>query len=190
MKGVVQLVDVDRPLNDDNLRSGSRSDLSIVTECAPGYNLKKFFSQIHRGDVGVLQAIQIVQNLITIVKQVHDKDVLHRNLGPESVLIEWDSKQAFADQAQLFLIDFSQACIISEKDTRSTAASWYKAPQANVESFKYSSTIDASSICGILLWLLTTIDPRHDQNKLPHQQDNVIDKLNKKITQAIRHASM
>lgn len=179
----------------DNVKeqSASRNDLSIIAEYTPGCNLKKFFSQMHRGDFGVLQAVQLVQNLIAIVKQVHAHGVLHQNLGPESVLIEWNPKQTSVDQAKLLLIDFSQAHIKSEKNTRmsqSTQGCWYQAPQADVESFKYSSTIDASSICGILLWLLTNIDPRHDQNVLPHQQGNVMDKLDKKIAQATRSASM
>ena len=193
MKGVLQFVDLERSVDNDKERSASRSDLSIVAQYAQGYKLRKYFSQIHRGDLGVLQAIQIVQNLIAIVREVHAHGVLHQNLTPESILIEWDPKQTAADQAKLLLIDFSQAHIKSERSTPmdlSTFGCWYKAPQADVESFKYSSTIDASSICGILLWLLTNIDPRHNQNVLPHQQDNVRDKLIKKIAQATRSASM
>ncbi len=193
MKGVIQWIDLKRPSDNTQQRSDSKKDLSLVVEYAPGYTLKKFVNQIHRGGFGVLQAVQLVQNLITIVKQVHVKDVLHQNLGPEGVLIEWDSKQQSIDQAELVLINFSQAYIKSEKKAemnQSTSPCWYKAPQANVESFKYSSTIDASSICGILLWLLTNTDPRHDQDILPHQQDNVRNKLDNKIAQAVRNASM
>jgi len=193
VKGVIQLIEQKSPSNNNEQRSASKNNLSLLAEYAPGYTLKKFVYQIHRGGFGVLQAVQLVQNLITIVKQVHAKDVLHQNLGPESVLIEWNSKQQSIDQAELVLINFSQAYIKSEKNSQihqSTSECWYKAPQANVESFRYNSTIDASSICGILLWLLTNIDPRHDQDILPHQQGNAMDKLDNKITQAIRNASM
>jgi hypothetical protein len=73
---------------------------------------------------------------------------------------------------------------------QSTGKCWYNAPQANVESLKYSSTIDATSICAIVLWLLTNIEPRHDHGNLPHQRENVMDILDNKITKATRIASM
>jgi hypothetical protein len=107
-------------------------------------------------------------------------------------MIEWNSKQTSIDQAQLTLINFSQAYIKSDRNNRiseSTTECWYNAPQANDELLKYTSTIDASSICGILLWLLTSTEPRHSQNSFPHQQENMVDKLNNKIAQAVRNAS-
>ncbi len=192
MKGVIQLIELKPSSGDDEQRFDSKKDLSLVTQYVPADTLKNFVNQIHRGGFGVLQAVQLVQNLIKIVKQVHANGVLHQNLGPESILIEWDSKKTSADEAELVLINFSQAYIKSEKKAKinqSTSGCWYKAPQSNVESFKYISTIDASSVCALLLWLLTNTDPRHDQDRLPHQQDNVTDKLDNKIGHAVRNAS-
>ncbi len=192
MKGVIQLIELKSSSDDYEEQSDSKNDLSLVTQYAPTDTLKNFVNQIHRGGFEVLQAVQLVQNLIKIVERIHAKDVLHQNLGPESVLIKWDSKQTSADEAELVLINFSQAYIKSEKKAKinqSTSGCWYKAPQANVESFKYTSTIDASSICALLLWLLTNTDPRHDSKILPHQQDNVTDKLDNRIGHAVRNAS-
>jgi len=194
VKGVVQLIELENPSNNRDQQSCSKSDrLSLVTEHTPGCSLNEFVNRIHRGGFGVLEAIKLVQNLIIIVKQVHSKGVLHQNLGPKNIMIEWDSKQTPIDQAQLILINFSQAYIKSDRSDRiiqSTAQSWYKAPQLNAESLKYSSTIDASSICAILLWLLTNIEPQHDYDQLLHERKNVEEKISRKITEAIRIASM
>ena len=193
MKGVIQLIELNNESDDDEKRSDGKNDLSFVTQYAPGDTLKNFVKEILRGGFGVLQAVQLVQNLIKIIKQVHAKGVLHQNLGPDSVLIKWDWKRSSADEAELVLSDFSYAHIKSEKNTRmnqSNSGCWYKAPQANVESYKYTSTIDASCMCAILFWLLTEIDPRHDQDRLPHEQDNVTNKLDNKISHAVRNASM
>jgi serine/threonine protein kinase len=127
------------------------------------------------------------------VKQVHSKGVLHQNLRPENIMIEWDPKYTPIDQAQLKLIDFSQAYIKSDRSDRisqSTAQCWSKAPQSNVESLIYSLTIDTSSICDILLWLLTNIEPRYDSDHLPHERPDVEERINRKITEAIRSTSM
>jgi hypothetical protein len=193
VKGVVQLIELENSSNNGDQQFVSKSNLSIVTEYAPGYSLKEFINRVHRGGLGVLQAIQLVQNLITIVKQVHSKGVLHQNLRPENIMIEWDPKYTPIDQAQLKLIDFSQAYIKSDRSDRisqSTAQCWSKAPQSNVESLIYSLTIDTSSICDILLWLLTNIEPRYDSDHLPHERPDVEERINRKITEAIRSTSM
>ena len=107
-------------------------------------------------------------------------------------MIEWDSKKTSIEHACLTLINFSQAYIksdIIDPVNQQSKQRWYQAPQENVERFTYSSTIDTSGICAILLWLLTNIDPRHSYDKLPHQQDNSRDKLEKKINHAVETIS-
>jgi serine/threonine protein kinase len=192
VKGVVQLIDLEASSNNMKQQRDYKNALHIVTERPSGYSLNEFVNKIHRGGFRILEAIQLVQNLITIVKRVHSKGVLHQNLGPENIMIEWNSKQTSIDQAQLTLINFSQAYIKSDRNNRispSTTERWYNAPQANDELLKYTSTIDASSICAILLWLLTNIEPRHDGNHLPHERQDVEDKINRKITETIKIAS-
>lgn len=192
MKGVIQLIELEDSPNKNNKQYSSNGDLSLLTEHASGCSLKDFVKQ-SRGGFGVLEAIQFVQNLTTIVQEIHFRGVFHQNLGPESIIIEWDSKQTSIDQAQLILINFSQADIksdINDQVNQSATQRWYKAPQSNVESLKYSSTIDASSICAILFWLLTNTHPRHENHLLPHEQNTVMDKLGAKIMQAVRNASM
>jgi serine/threonine protein kinase len=194
VKGVAQLLDSDDASDDtsDNghQRFSPKRHFWIVTEHVPGSSLKEFVSLIHRGGFTILQAIQLSQNLITIIKRMHSRGVLLLNLEPKNIIIDWDSKKTSIDRAQLTLINFSQARIKSDKSCQRTTDCWYKAPQADVESFEYSSTIDASSICAILLWLLTNIDPRNDHDLLPHERQDVENKINRKITEEIRTASM
>lgn len=133
----------------------------------------------------------MIQILIKIVKDIHSKGVLHQNLAPENIFIDWDDKTTSAEQATFTLTDFSQAHI-AEKNYRikeSTDTYWYQAPQFQDEILKYSSTIDASGLCALLLWLLTNVDPKHDENFLPHQNEDVMTKLNNKIASAVRESS-
>ena len=193
VKGVIQLVQGNNSPydDDDDKQSDTETALSLATRFAPSDTLKDFVRTLPDG-FEVLQAVQLGQSLIKIIKRVHEKGVLHQNLGPESVLIRWDSKKNFADEAELVLWNFSHAHIISEKNSRinqSSSECWYKAPQADVESYKYTSTIDASGICAILFWLLTDIHPQHDRNAPSHQLDNVIEELSNKITHAVKSAS-
>jgi serine/threonine protein kinase len=190
VKGVAQLLDSEDTTKNRDHRFSSKDDFWFITEHVPGSSLKEFVSLIHRGGFTVLQAIQLSQNLIAIIKRMHSRGVLHQNLEPQNIIIDWDSKKTSIDRAQLTLINFSQARIKSDKSYKRTTESWYKAPQADVESFEYSSTIDASSICAILLWLLTNIDPRNDHDLLPHERQSVEDEMNRKITEEIRTASM
>ena len=190
--GVVQLVKTRDDPDKNDQRASRRSKYVLLTVRVPGSTLREFVREELRGGFGVLEAIKLVQHLIIIVNKVHSKDVFHQNIGPENIMINWDSKKSSIDEAELTLINFSQVYIKSAKNSfanQSTTQSWYQAPQANVQSLKYLSTIDVSSICALLLWLLTDTDPKHTQNMLPHQQENVIDKLNNKIAQAVRNAS-
>ena len=191
--GVAQLMDLENASNRDDQQLLSKNNLSFLIEHRSGDTLSKYINEIHRGGFGVLEAIQLVQNLIIIVKQVHSKGVLHQNLCPDNIMLDWNSKQTSIEDAQLILINFSQAYIESDRSERmiqSTAPCWYKAPQSNDESLKYSSTIDASGICAILLWLLTDIEPSQNSGRLPHEPNHVEDKINKKIAEATRNASM
>jgi hypothetical protein len=193
VKGVLRLKKLNSESNDDEQRFDTKNHLSLITDYGPANTLKNFVKEIHRGGFRVLQAVQLVQILIKIIQKVHANGILHQNLGPESILIRWDWENNPANKAELVLTDFSHAHIKSKKNSRMNQSSlecWYKPPQADAESFRYTSTIDASSICAILLWLLTNTVPRHDQDILPHQQDNVKDQLDSKITHAVRDASM
>lgn len=193
IKGVVQLFPLREGRDNIDSRDLPRNKLFFATTMLSGVSLKEFVQkQLHNG-LGVIEAVQLVQSLTKIVKEVHSRNVVHQNLTPETVMIDWNHSQSSADQALLTLVDFSQACVKSNEKSSLNQLSesrWYKAPQANVELQRYRPTIDTSNICALLLWLLTKCDLKHERNKLPHQQHDAKDELNRKIAQAVRNASM
>ena len=192
MKGVVQLNKTKEVVESNGQRCSEKNKNTMIIEKLAGLSLADFVQRESRGGFAVLEAIQLVQKLTTIVQEIHSRNVFHQNLGPETIIIDWDPKKSAADEAQLTIQDFSHAYIKSDKKHQlnpSTVQSWYKPPQADAEPLKYIATIDPSSICALLFWLLTNTDPKHTTDTLPHQQENVINKLDNKIALAVRNAS-
>lgn len=158
-------------------------------ERAPGYTLREFFERKYRNTIEVSEAIQLVQNLAGIIKRIHTKNVFHQNISPDNIMIEWDSKPESIGFAHLTLLGFSHAFIVSNEismENISARQSWYSAPQASVKAM--SSTVDASGICAIFFWLLTKMNPQHENGELPHEKFR--DKLNDVIDNAINSIRM
>lgn len=188
MKGVSQLIDPDDESNNLAQRRANRDELWMITKRAPGYSLKEFIERKCQGVLEISVAIKLTLNLVEILQQMHNKGVFHQNLSPENIMIEWDSKSGI-DRAQLTIVNFSQAVILSNRKytpVTSSAEKWYHAPQKDDKGL--SSTVDPSGSCAILFWLLTQVDPRHDNGELPHQQAH--DKLNDMIKSAVESTSM
>lgn len=164
----------------------------MIMERAPGYTLEKFIHQKYHNELSILNAVQLTQKLLKIVKNIHSKRVFYGNIKPEHIMIEWDFKNSSIEQAELTLINFSQAYTISDKIDSTSFHSkplWYEPLSANAKKFQCSSTMDASGICAVFFWLLTKSNPNHDYGKLPHQQDDVRDQILSKIYREVSHAS-
>lgn len=192
MKGVVHLIKTKEIVGNNGQRCSEKNKYSLLTTKPSGVSLAEFVQRESRGGFGILEAIQLVQNLTAIVKEIHSRNIFHQNLGPESIVIDWDPKRSSVNKAELTIQDFSQAYVKSGKGHQinpSAVQSWYRPPQVDAEPLKYIATNDPSSICALLFWLLTNTDPKHTNNTLPHQQENVINKLDNKIAQAVRNAS-
>ena len=189
VNGVSQLIEPENASNNLVQRRVDIDNLWMIMKRAPGYSLKEFAERKYQGVLGIPTAIQLALNLVRILQQVHKKKIFHLNLSPENIMIEWDSKLPI-DRAQLTILNFSQGMIVSNRThtsiTSSSTQKWYHAPQ--IDDKGMSSTIDPSGICAILFWLLTEIDPRHDNDELPHQQAR--DKLNDMIKSAVGFLSM
>ena len=128
-------------------------------ERAPGHTLKEFVSRSPIIALPIPEVIQLALNLIRIIKRVHASGVLHQNISPEHILIEWDQRSSSTGQARLTLVSFSQG---------SAAQRWYQAPQAAIPEL--NSTVDASGVCAIIFWLITKTDPQHTNGQTPHEQ--------------------
>ena len=170
-------------------RNGRNGSLWMIMEQVRGDSLKELIEGKLRSTFGVLEAIQLVLNLITIVEEVHNKGIFHQNLSPENIMIEPDPTLTPVHQSQLTLLNFSQADTVlngSDVSVPSTRQKWYQTPQATIR--RLASTVDASGVCAILLWLLTWTNPRHENSMLPHQLAR--DKLNETIDRTINWISM
>ena len=158
-------------------------------ERAQGFSLRDFVERIDSPTLSVVDAIQLAQNLIGIIKQIHDRNIFYRNLSPENIMINQQNQQTPVSQAQLTLINFSQALTsLGQKDhgMSSSTVIWCQAAQSNEQAL--AATVDTTGICAVLLWLITKVNPRYDTEEAPHQQ--VRDKLNQMITITLNAAGM
>lgn len=155
---------------------------------APGQSLREFMQRRRPDGLDLREAIELTLNLCGIVHEMHRQNIAHQDLSPDSIMIEWDSTRAPISEAQLTLVSFSQAVNISNNVDVAVASSkqtWYQAPQATDKS--WILTVDPSTVCAILLWLLTQVDPRHENDELPHQPRR--DRLNQVMLNAIKTSS-
>ena len=175
-------------------RYGRGTESSITIERPAGCTLEEFFLQVTKNfRLDIFQAVQLAQMVTKIVLQMHDRGVLHQNLSPANIVIDWSIRDTPIDQAQLTLINFAQAYIRDDLDPvelRSNESRWYNAPQSQVESYELSSTVDASNICAILFWLLTKVKPSDVQDVFLHRQNLVRDSLDRMIRLAVQNAGM
>ena len=132
----------------------------------------------------VKEDLVICLKLIQLVKDIHNRGVVHRTISPKNILINYDDSMT-PDQIQLCLIDFDYAWIEQPDEDDSlvwdpavdlSANSFYHVPQFETPRINRNSndkivqkplaaeqrsrTIDTSSTCAILFWLLTKREPR------------------------------
>jgi serine/threonine protein kinase len=169
LPGVSHFIEFGKASSNPVQRRVDTDDLWIIMERVAGFSLKEFIERKGQHGLPVPEAIKLTLKLTGILQQIHNKDILHQNLSPENIMIEWD-RQLSIDDAQLTVLNFSQSVDISNKPDQPAASSaqkWYHAAQMSDEGLR--STIDSSGSCAVLFWLLTQIEPQHDDGKLPHQ---------------------
>jgi serine/threonine protein kinase len=151
-----------------------------MMKLAEGCSLKDF---VVRNKLDLMTTIRLIKNLIRIVEHVHENNVLHQNLSPNNVIIEWTSTSDHIDQASITLTNFSKAEIKSnEFDVSDLPAvhQWYHARQSNKRWLR--ETVDASGICAILFWLLTGLDPCSGDDLLPHEKSQADVEIDRQIS--------
>ena len=133
--------------------------LWIITQLVSELTLEDFVRQ-QPSEMDLSTVLSLTRQLLDIVHRCHEAGVYHRNLHPSNVMIHRSG-----GETKLVLIDFSLAWI-DDGDPEMCD----------------SPTIDATSICYILFWLLTdewfdrtcTIDSPHRD---PEYQSKIIEKL-------------
>jgi serine/threonine protein kinase len=97
----------------------SNNDLWIITEYIEGDTLSDF---IGKSSVELEDALIITFKLLNIVKQMHSRNIVHRNIRPENIIIrkqlnvENNQNLKCCDKISLVLTGFSFACIHQEND--------------------------------------------------------------------------
>lgn len=85
---------------------------AIFMEHFKGGSLKEYVEKLGRGGekhVPVNLALQIVRDVAWALSEVHSKDIIHRDLKSENVLIEMDEKDDDGMRAVVKLCDFDRA---------------------------------------------------------------------------------
>lgn len=147
----------------------------------------------------IQQALQIAQQLLRAVTQIHAQGVVHRDLRPGNVLI---GQRQQSNDKLLTLINFATAWIVDDQASATTSAiseglfnTFYCLPQfemppaqpgdTQIRPDQCSPTIDTSSVCAILFWMITEQEPKESRDldgnaphKLAHAQQLIRKRLN------------
>jgi serine/threonine protein kinase len=192
-----------------------------------GVTMKEFVTQRynHKKGFSLFDALTFTEKLLCIVKNIHAKGVVHRDLKPDNIMVKYQSYNDDTNNAELFVIDFGLAYFETSENIEidwstydhdqyevitqigdSIGNRWYRVPQLNRQDtskmtakqkndlfyvIRRSPTIDASSICAILFWMLTQIVPKQNRdeitNRAPHERDSA--KIKTKIVDAVSSMS-
>jgi serine/threonine protein kinase len=144
------------------------------------------------------EALKLTRQLLFIVKQIHARKVIHRDIQPKNILVK---QRLNNDHIDLMLTSFSSAWINNYQWTytiqdfnHQLGNTFYRMPQfeqqqnENNDPSQHSSTIDTTGVCAILFWLITGHDPIESQNirgEAPHQLRENLKLIEKQISAAI-----
>jgi len=130
-------------------------------------NGERLSDYIKSNKIDFREALKITQLLLKIIKEIHLKNVIHRDIQPKNILIQQrpnDSSMSF------MLINFGSAFVNNDQwDDDYLENQFYQMPQFEEHSvqmklFKQSPTIDTTGICAILFWILTGHEPKESKN--------------------------
>jgi serine/threonine protein kinase len=164
------------------------------------------YELIDQRSLCIQEILIITLKLLNLIRQIHNRNVVHRNISPRNILINYDSSMS-PDQIHVSLIDFDFAWIEQPNNDSSNFDSvkdiipndFYQVPQfdiqpsnknghdENIEQIEFhqrSRTIDTSFITAILFWMITGHEPkcsRDVKGQVPHQRDGIQEMINKTL---------
>lgn len=151
--------------------------LYMVSEFIEGPTLSE------RVEAGVLEpneAVATTVRLLEVVKHLHDRDVVHRDIKPDNIIL----RRGGGDPV---LVDFGlsyheEGSFASDDPDQELGNRFLHLPELQTESSDKRNPIsDVTQVCGVLLFMLTGVRPavlRDGENKAPHQRDAVRSALN------------
>ncbi len=188
------------------------SPMWMITQLISELTLEDFVNK-SKSEITFHKALLLTRQLLEIVQRCHKVHIFHRNLQPSNIIVQQYNDHASVDDIKLVLIDFGLAWIdnpelsITDEDDlkmldqviKRHSNKNLKQPSDNIfcilqhflslssESQRRSPTIDSTSVCRILFWLLT--DKWPDQvyytNTYPHYENEYQQKINEKLGRII-----
>jgi serine/threonine protein kinase len=167
LAGLATIVDTNSAFHEDK-----KIPLYYVAELIEGERLDKFFNarkQLPEDDVLTLFA-----QLLTILKACHEKDIVHRDVKPENIIVK--------ESGELSLVDFGIAYHETEEQMGKTPVGqelgnrFLRLPEFAAGSMnKRDIRSDLSLAAGVALYLITGEYPRiliDAEGRMPHQTAN------------------
>jgi calcium-dependent protein kinase len=118
----------------------------IVTGSLTGRIL--FDEILKRGSFSETDAASIMHQLLAAVNYIHENKIMHRDLKPESILLE-------AHNLRITLYDFGNAAKIGSGAplSESVGSTYYTSPEVLFDEEEYNEACDLWS-CGVILYIL------------------------------------
>ncbi|UJR11175.1 hypothetical protein I4U23_015356 [Adineta vaga] len=173
----------------------------IIMEKIEGVTLKEY---IRNNPPNLHEALVITLDLLTIVKQIHTRNIVHRNITPDNIMIRNLFDLSYMDR---LVLTGCSSSVFSDSDTTQNLHNvfnedfddridhpnklFYRVPQMQIQQNRTdatdeeerkkscrSPTIDSSHICAILFWMITKKYPKESkniENAAPHElKGNII----------------
>jgi len=148
--------------------------LYLVTDYIPGKTLSKYIES--EGCIDSKTAIALTLKILQIAEYCHNNDWVHRDIKPDNIILNDDNP------LDPYLIDFGISFNSQDLHGFQTEVGqeignrFLRLPELGIGSpNKRDPRSDVTSICGILFYALTGIQPvtlLNEQNQLPHQRND------------------
>ncbi|WP_299443767.1 protein kinase [uncultured Aquimarina sp.] len=145
--------------------------------CAEYINGKSLDKYVANNKLDEKQVINISRQLFTILKEIHNQEVVHRDIKPENIIISSN---------KLYLVDFGISVNLKDLDKLTKTGHelgnrFLRLPEFSAGSnSKRDIRSDLTLASGIILYLITNEYPRNlvNQNgEYPHQKDKSVEFL-------------
>jgi serine/threonine protein kinase len=180
----------------------------MITPVISEFTLEDYVDK-HKSEITFHQALLLTRQLLEIVQRCHKLRVLHRNLQPNNILVKQNNDPTSTDEIKLVLIGFGATWVdaqglsikdendlkmidqIIKKHFNQTSDHTFSALQHLLSpasrSLRRNPTIDATSVCRILFWLLVDhwLEKVYYTGTYPHYDDDYQQKINEKLGRII-----
>ena len=132
----------------------SEDEIFIVTKYMPGGDLLSYLCTLDVQPLDEKKAKKIVRQLVTGLKAMHDKNIMHRDIKLNNILVS-DGRKGEVDDRKFYLADMGSAAILPTKDAKCTfriCTAGYTAPEM-LQAQPYGLPYDIWSL-GALVYLL------------------------------------